>query len=174
MSDFDGLFDGWHNDPEQNKPIDREKIEDIPLREKEVHVVNIYEAISEALDGSGRTTEFFVLLKDNSGRQLRISIVKEMAHAIYIAHRRIRPDRPLTHDLFFNVVEKLGGRIERVIVDDLLQSTFYARIIIQKGDETIEMDARPSDAIALALRSRSPIYVADQVLAISENEDLSE
>jgi len=73
------------------------------------------------------------------------------------------PDRPMTHDLLKNVIERLGGTVERIIVDDLWQSTFYAKIIIVRNGVSLDIDSRPSDAIALALRTRSPIYVAEPV-----------
>lgn len=79
------------------------------------------------------------------------------------------PDRPMTHDLLKNVIERMGGSVERIIVDDLWQSTFYAKITIVRNGESLEIDSRPSDAIALALRVHAPIYVAEPVFeSISE------
>ena len=73
--------------------------------------------------------------------------------------------RPLTHDLLKNVIELLGGEVIRVVINDLQNDTFYARIVLQnESGETIEVDSRPSDAIALAVRADAPIYVEDEVM----------
>lgn len=72
--------------------------------------------------------------------------------------------RPLTHDLLRSVIEHLGGRVESVIINDLVDNTFYARIVMGTDGRRLEVDARPSDAIALALRVKVPIYAVDSVL----------
>ena len=76
-----------------------------------------------------------------------------------------KSSRPMTHALINNVVTQLGGRISRVVVDKVRGTVFYATICIERGTETIKIDARPSDAIAIAVRTKVPIYVEDEVLA---------
>jgi uncharacterized protein len=129
------------------------------LKEREVKVVNVFQA-------EERSEYTFVLLQDGRGRKLPIWIGQPEAVAIYIALQKEPQDfhRPLTHDLLKNVVEKLGGRIDRLTIDDMWQDTFYARLVLQVGDQWMDIDCRPSDGIAVALRARAPIYVAEEVL----------
>ena len=87
-----------------------------------------------------------------------------MALAISLALESEAPDRPFTHDLIKNILDRLNTRVERVTIDDLWQETFYARITLDHQGEILDIDARPSDAIALALRYKAPIYVAEAVL----------
>lgn len=72
--------------------------------------------------------------------------------------------RPLTHDLLISVMEEMGGRLERIIINDLKDSTFYAQLEVHRNDETILVDSRPSDAIALSVRSGCRVFVDDSVL----------
>ena len=78
-------------------------------------------------------------------------------------------DRPLTHDLLKTAVESLGATVVRVAVTDLRDNIFYAKIFIQRGNEVISIDARPSDSIALAVRTQSPIFVAKSVFENHKN-----
>ncbi len=77
-----------------------------------------------------------------------------------------RPPRPLTHDLVVSVAENLGGALESVVISDLQEHTYFAKLMLRKDDEIIEIDARPSDAIAIAVSMEPaiPIYVSDEVL----------
>jgi uncharacterized protein len=77
---------------------------------------------------------------------------------------KIAPQRPMTHDLARNLIQGLNGKLERVVINELMDSTFLAVLFIRQGDEAITIDARPSDAIALALRADCPIYVSEQVM----------
>jgi bifunctional DNase/RNase len=72
--------------------------------------------------------------------------------------------RPLTHDLLRNVIEAMGGVVQYIVVSELRDDTFYARIVISLNGRTIEVDSRPSDAMNLAVRTRAPIYVAEEVM----------
>ncbi len=72
--------------------------------------------------------------------------------------------RPLTHDLVRNVIREMGGELERIVVNDLHDNTFYARLHVRRDGEDIEVDSRPSDAIALAVRTGCPVFVEDSVL----------
>ncbi|HEX2999233.1 MAG TPA: bifunctional nuclease family protein, partial [Armatimonadota bacterium] len=76
---------------------------------------------------------------------------------------RLTP-RPMTHDLLKNIIERLGARVERLTIDDLWQETYYAKISLAVGDKIIDVDTRPSDGIALAMRADAPIYVSEAVL----------
>ena len=137
----------------------------------ECKVVNVYEASYPGSDPDippVKTT--FVLLRDAIGRELRIFVLPDVAYAMYIALEENPPDRPFTHDLMKNVILRLGAEIDRVTIDDLWQDTFYARITITQGADVIDIDSRPSDAIALALRFNAPIYVAEAVLEATQVE----
>lgn len=90
------------------------------------------------------------------------------ANAIALEIEKIVPQRPMTHDLLRNLIIECGLRPSRVVVTDLLENTFYAQIeLLDANDEMVLMDARPSDAIALALRLDCPIFVKQQVLDLS-------
>ncbi len=119
-----------------------------------------------------------VLLKEiGAERYLPIWIGPYEAEAINIKLQNIEVGRPLTHDLLKSVIETLGGVVERVIVSELREDTFYARIIVSVDGRTLEIDSRPSDAMALAVRVGAPIYVAEEVMAeagIVPEQDLTE
>ena len=84
--------------------------------------------------------------------------------AIALEIEGIKPPRPLTHDLLKQVLDNLGAAVMEVVIDELRENTFYAKIILEVSALTNEVDARPSDAIALAVRTQSPIYVAEKVM----------
>ena len=101
-----------------------------------------------------------VVLKDpDSEKLLPIWIGPAEARAIQIELEGARPGRPMSHDLMLALVEALRGRVARVVVNDLLDATFYATIDIETPTGTRHIDARPSDAIALAVRAKCPIFV---------------
>ena len=118
-----------------------------------------------------------VLLKElDADRYLPIWIGPYEAEAINIELQNIEVGRPLTHDLLKNVIEAMGGEVQYVVVCDLREDTFYARIIIDVDGQELDIDARPSDAMALAVRVRVPIYVEEEVMAeagIVPERDLS-
>jgi bifunctional DNase/RNase len=117
-----------------------------------------------ALDAITRSP--IVLLKDSSDRRaLPIYIGQEQARAIMGAMEHQKPPRPLTHDLMVNVLEAWNMTLEKVIIHSLQKDTFYAALIVQQGDVKKEIDSRPSDAIAIALRTNSPIWVMEEVVA---------
>lgn len=108
---------------------------------------------------------YAILLKEiNGNRRLPIIIGAFEAQAIALEIEGIKPPRPLTHDLLKNVIDNLGASIIEVVIDELRENTFYAKIIIEVSALTNEIDARPSDAIALAVRAQSPIFVAETVM----------
>ena len=102
--------------------------------------------------------------KDGS-RQFPIVIGIFEAWAIDRRVRDRKTPRPMTHDLMASLVDALGGKLERIVISDLRNNTFYAKLIFAKdGGETVEVDARPSDAIALAVHLDAPIFVDEQVI----------
>ena len=86
------------------------------------------------------------------------------ANAIALQLENVTTPRPMTHDLLRNMIAELNARVIRVVINDLRDSTFFAQIRLITGEKTLELDARPSDAIALALRTEAPIFVAQTVL----------
>jgi uncharacterized protein len=108
---------------------------------------------------------YALILKEVEGeRRLPIIIGAFEAQSIALEMEGIKPPRPLTHDLLKNVIDTLGGSLQEVFISDLREGTFYAKILIEGVAENQEIDSRPSDAIALAVRFGVPIYVADAVL----------
>jgi uncharacterized protein len=106
-----------------------------------------------------------IVLKEVDGdRHFPIMIGNPEALAIDRRLKGIPTQRPLTHDLLASVIEELGGSIERIEINDLQEHTFYARIHIRRNGQVIEIDSRPSDAIALGIATTVPIFVAEHVL----------
>ncbi len=105
-----------------------------------------------------------ILREKDSDRYLPIWIGPAEADAIAVRLQDVAVARPLTHDLLRNLIEQLGGRVAYIVVNDISNDTFYARIVLDVNGETMEVDSRPSDAIALAVRTEAPIYVEDSVL----------
>lgn len=106
-----------------------------------------------------------VLLRDQEEMNfLPIWIGIFEAAAIAMELQNVTPPRPMTHDLLKDFIEKLGGKIERVVINDIKEGTFFAAIEVEKDEKKISVDARPSDAIALAVRSHVPIFVSEVVM----------
>lgn len=106
-----------------------------------------------------------VVLKDGEERIfLPIWVGIFEANAIALQLENVATPRPMTHDLLRTMIQTLEGSVEKIIINDLRDSTFFARIQLVAAGKTVEVDARPSDAIALALRTESPIYVEQSVL----------
>jgi len=123
----------------------------------EVDVVNV------AIDVKSKMP--VIVLKEKGGQKtLPIWIGLFEAQSIALAMENIKPPRPLTHDLAKSLIEKLHGQVERVVINDLRNNTFYAKILIRQNGKTIQVDSRPSDAIALALRIKIPIFIEEEVL----------
>jgi bifunctional DNase/RNase len=85
--------------------------------------------------------------------------------------KNIVPPRPLTHDLIVSVVEQLGGDVQDIVISDLQDHTYFAKLRVRKDGELIEIDCRPSDAIAVAVTAKVPIWVAEDVLAETADEE---
>jgi hypothetical protein len=106
-----------------------------------------------------------IVLRDQSGQRiLPIWVGVFEANAIALQMENVETPRPMTHDLLRNILEDLRARVERIVVCDLRENTFYAEIHLDSGGRAVTVDARPSDAIALALRTRSPIFVEESVI----------
>ena len=117
-----------------------------------------------ALDAGTRSP--IVLLKDSSERRaLPIFIGQDQARAIISVLERQEPPRPLTHDLISNIFDIWGMDLEKVIIHDLRDHTFFAMLCLNQGGVRKEIDCRPSDAISIALRTGSPIWVVEEVVA---------
>jgi uncharacterized protein len=112
-----------------------------------------------------------VLLKTAEGNKfLPIWIGHPEAAAILMKLQSQAPPRPMTHDLLSDMLEQLGAQIVRITVTELRENTFYAQITLQQDGGEIEIDSRPSDAIALAIRAEAPIFAADRVIEESAIE----
>ena len=121
----------------------------------------VIDSIRIDLHGSSRMV---VLREPDTDRVLPIIIGPAEAEAIAIRLQKAEVPRPLTHDLLVNAIEALNGQIIHVLINDLLSETFYARIVLDVDGRHVELDARSSDAIAVAVRAEVPIYVADSVM----------
>lgn len=107
-----------------------------------------------------------IVLKESQGqRSFPIVIGLHEAWAIDRAVKGIPTPRPLTHDLITNVIEGLGAGLSQIVINDLRNNTFYAKLMVRRDDEgVIEIDSRPSDAIAIAMQRKTPIFVEEKVL----------
>ena len=105
-----------------------------------------------------------IVLKDRAGER-SFPIVIGISEIIAIDRRLkgLTPPRPMTHDLLANVIEKVGGKIEKIVINDLREHTFYAQIHLNVNGKSFEIDSRPSDAIAVSVASDVPIFVAEHI-----------
>ncbi len=111
------------------------------------------------------TNRFVVILKDDvHNRWLPIVVGSNEAQAIALQLEKISPPRPLTHDLIKNILDSIKAFVTRIVVNDLRENTYYAAITVKTNGTVKEVDARPSDAIALALRVQAPIFVEESVM----------
>jgi bifunctional DNase/RNase len=124
--------------------------------EKEVELSRII--INETSD-----QQIIVLKERNGQRSFPIVIGIVEIFAIDRRLKGLKPPRPMTHDLLDNVIENLGASVEKIVINDLRNHTFYARIHLSSDGRTVQIDSRPSDAIALGVASNAPIYVAEHV-----------
>ncbi|MDD5292039.1 MAG: bifunctional nuclease family protein [Candidatus Omnitrophica bacterium] len=116
-----------------------------------------------------RQEQVIVLKEKNGSRMLPIVIGLLEAIAIKMEIGGTTPPRPLTHDLLKNLIEGLKARVDKIVVDKITDNTFHAKIVLITKDKEVRIiDARPSDSIALAVRTKSPIFVEEEVLKNSE------
>ncbi len=109
-----------------------------------------------------------IVIKEKRGKRsfpIVIGIVEILA--IDRRLKGIQPPRPMTHDLLANVIEGLGAKIEKIVINDLRHHTFYAQIHLSRNGQMVEIDSRPSDAIALGVAYQVPIYVAEHVFELT-------
>ncbi len=116
-------------------------------------------------EGSG--SPIVVLQDTGSDNILPILIAPLEASLIAIEIEGKRPARPLTHDLIAHILKELSWTVESVVIDDLKNNIFFAKLILVSGESRLEIDCRPSDSIAIALRTRSPIFVRKKVFALA-------
>ena len=115
-----------------------------------------------------------VILRDKEGeRVLPIWVGMFEANAIALQIENLAPPRPMTHDLLRNVIRDLQADVQKIVISDLQDNTFYALIYLTVRGHTVAIDARPSDAIALALRTRAPIFVEETVIDNAKTVDFS-
>ena len=115
-----------------------------------------------------------IILRDKDGqRVLPIWVGVFEANAIALQIENVATPRPMTHDLLRNVIQDLRATVQKVVVCDLQENTFFALIYLHLNGDTLAIDARPSDAIALALRTRAPIFVEDSVIDHAKSIDFS-
>ena len=132
------------------------------------------EMVVESVRVHTLSTQHVVILKElDRDRYLPIWIGPWEANAIALRLQGVSPERPLTHDLFARTLVELGVELQRIVVSDLADETFRARLVLDQRGEVKEIDARPSDAIALALRTRSPILVEESVIENARTADFT-
>src|SRR5688572_5623056 len=125
----------------------------------------LVEMVVESVRVHMLSSRHVVILKETEReRYLPIWIGPWEASAIAMKLQGLTPERPLTHDLFATALEELGVRISRVIIAALAEETFHARLLLEQDGRTVEIDARPSDALALAVRGGVRIFAAEAVL----------
>lgn len=111
------------------------------------------------------TNQPVVVLRDPSAKRfLPIWIGQFEATAILMEIQGVKPARPLTHDLLKSVIETFNAKVEQIVIDNLNEGTFFAKIHLRSGEDVWRIDARPSDAIALAVRTQAPIFAEESVL----------
>ncbi|MBC7812813.1 MAG: bifunctional nuclease family protein [Burkholderiales bacterium] len=136
------------------------------------------EVVIDSIRVSLMSQHRLVILKDTTGdRYLPIWIGPCEADAITIELQEVPSQRPLTHDLLKATIRELGGKVDHILINDLRNDVYYARIVVDVEGRKIEVDSRPSDAIALAVRVKTAIFVADTVMdkaAIEPDEDVEQ
>lgn len=122
-----------------------------------------------------RSNMYILLLKEIEGNDtLPIWIGKPEADSIALAMGKIATPRPLTHDLIKNVITELKMKITKVVINDIIDNTYYAGIYIDNGGGETPIDSRPSDAIAVAIRVNAPIYVDENIIEFKSNDELED
>jgi bifunctional DNase/RNase len=126
---------------------------------------DLTEMVVESVRVHMPSSRHVVILKETAReRYLPIWIGPWEASAIAMRLQGMAPERPLTHDLFASALEELGARVDRVVISALAEETFHAVLVVEAAGRTLELDARPSDALALAVRTGARILAADSVL----------
>jgi hypothetical protein len=139
-------------------------------------VVHVLEVLLSAVQVDLQSNNPVILLQEKDGdRSLPIFIGAPEATAIAFALQRVPVPRPMTHDLMRELIEALGAQVVRVVVTEVQHDTYFAEIHLDVGGRAVRVSARPSDAIALATRTRSPLFVEDELMDLAgvviDNED---
>jgi len=122
-----------------------------------------------------RSGMYILLLQQVDGNgTLPIWIGKPEADSIALAVGKVVTPRPLTHDLIKNVFDSLNVKAQRIVITEIIENTYYALIYVTDGKKEITIDSRPSDAVAVALRTQSPIFVEEEVLDVRKADELEE
>lgn len=122
-------------------------------------------ALSKIKIDESRNEQVIVLKEKTGSRLLPVVIGIAEVNAIKLKLSGIKPPRPLTHDLIVSIIESLGAKLKQVLIDRLQNNTFYAKLFLSvNGGKEMQIDARPSDSVALALRAGVPIFVEEEVL----------
>lgn len=171
--DFKDLFGDWEPGRERRPEGGEDPLAGEPenrgprrLNEKEVKVLGVF----AHADPAAGTQQTFVLLQDNMGRKVPIFIGQFEAFAISMAMENEEVDRPMTYDLMKALLDRLGATVDRVVIDDLWQDIFYAKLSVTRNGDVYDIDCRPSDAVNIAIRFRAPIYMAENVIESIEQK----
>jgi len=122
-----------------------------------------------------RSSMYILLLKEVKGnRNLPIWIGKPEADSIALALGKVVTPRPLTHDLLKSIIENLNAKITRIVITEIQDNTYYALIYVDDGGKELPIDSRPSDAVAVALRTNSAIFVEEDVIGVKRTDELEE
>ena len=122
-------------------------------------------ALYKVLIDENRHEQMIILKEKEGSRLLPIVIGIAEATSIRLQLKKFQPPRPLTHDLIMSLLEKLDVTLQQIVIDRLENNTFFAKLfLLQNGGNSIEVDARPSDSIALAIRCNAPVFVEEDVL----------
>ncbi len=122
-----------------------------------------------------RSNMYILLLKEiNGDGTLPIWIGKPEADSIALALGKVLTPRPLTHDLIKNIIDGLRFKVTRIIVTDILDNTYYALVCLSDGKKETSIDSRPSDAVAVALRTNSPIFIQESIMEKRSRDELEE
>ena len=133
------------------------------------------EVTVEKLGLDSSTNSYVVILREKGGnRLLPIWIGQPEAESIVMEINGVRPPRPLTHDLCKRLITRLGGSLRRVQITKVQENTYYAELHISRGEDVIQVDARPSDSIAIALRLSAPIFAQESLLTAIAVEEADE
>ena len=137
----------------------------MPGGERNGHETGLNEMVVESVRVHMLSSQHVVILRDTvRERYLPIWIGPWEANAIAMRLQGVTPERPMTHDLFSQTLSELGVTVKQIVVADLAEDTFRARLLLQIDGREVDLDARPSDAIALAVRAGVPIFATDAVL----------
>jgi hypothetical protein len=120
--------------------------------------------LAQIIISDNKEMQYIVLRERNGPRLLPIWIGEYEARQIKRRVEGVQFQRPFTHDLLENVIQALTGELEKIVINDLHDGTFYAKLVIRQNGSLVEVDSRPSDAIALGVSAEVPIYVAEHVL----------